>query len=245
MSSSPQDDGANRSRNHVLATLPHEAWDALASELEPATLPAHKQLETRGHDIEWIYFLESGIASVIAESTHGHQVESGIIGRDSMTGLGVALGDAHCAQVIVIQIPGEGRRVRVDAFRRIMTEIPGLQERALLYARAFMIQAAHTALANGAGVLEQRLARWLLMLHDRVDGETLSITHDYIATMLSVRRPGVSVALKEIEEHGLIRVRRGQIEILDRAGLLDRAGGLYGQTESEYRRLVGWSTPRE
>ncbi|MEJ0042196.1 MAG: helix-turn-helix domain-containing protein [Rhizomicrobium sp.] len=119
-----------------------------------------------------------------------------------------------------------------------------LRDHLLLFARAFAIQVAHTALANGAGLLEQRLARWLLTLHDRVEGDTLAITHDYIATMLSVRRPGVSVALKVLEEQGLTRVNRGLIAIVDRQGLLEKSAGFYGPTEEEYRRLLNWTPQR-
>jgi CRP-like cAMP-binding protein len=128
---------------------------------------------------------------------------------------------------------------------RALLESRTLLEKMLLFSRAFLIQVAHTALSNGAGLLEQRLARWILMLHDRIDGQTLAITHDYIAVMLAVRRPGVSVALKVLEEQGLIRVNRGLIAVVDRTGLLEKSGGLYGRTEAEYRRLLAWSGTRE
>ncbi|HEY0105964.1 MAG TPA: Crp/Fnr family transcriptional regulator [Rhizomicrobium sp.] len=233
-----------RSRNHLLMSLPDDAWNRIALMLESIRLPAHQALETHGRDVEWIYFVESGIASVITESAAGDQVESGIVGRDGMTGPGVALGDGTCAQTVVVQIAGSALRAPVPDFRKALEDSASLRAQALLFARAFAIQTAHTALANGAGVLEQRLARWLLMLHDRLDGDVLAITHDYIAIMLSVRRPGVSVALKELEGKGLIRSRRGAIEIVDRGGLLERSGGLYGRTEEEYRRLLGWRSAR-
>ena len=239
MASSP-----SRSRNHILALSDDNAWDWLSSRLEPMTLPANTLLEARGQPVEWVYFPESGIASVITESGAGHRVESGIIGRDGMTGTGLSQGDDRCSQMIVVQIAATALRLSASDYRTVLEENPDMRTRALLFSRAFAIQAAHTALANGAGVLEQRLARWLLMLHDRVDDDVLAITHDYIATMLSVRRPGVSVALKELEEKGLVRVRRGLIEVMDRAGLLQHAGGLYGRTEEEYRRLLGWTSAR-
>jgi len=233
-----------RDRNHLLASLHPADRDRLAPELQPVVLAVRNELELRGDDVEWIYFPSSGIASVIAESSGGHRVETGIVGVEGMTGTGVTQGDLRAAQTIVVQIEGEAYRMPARRLRDLLAASATLRERLLLFARAFAIQMAHTALANGAGLLEQRLARWLLMLHDRVDGDTLAITHDYIATMLSVRRPGVSVALKVLEEQGLTRVNRGSIAILDRRGLIEKAAGLYGQTEEEYRRLLNWTSPR-
>ena len=235
----------DRGRNHLLNALSSEDWARLSPALESVLMPVHRELEISGGEIEYAYFLNEGIASVIAESSNGHQVETGITGREGMTGLGVPLGDHRATQTIVMQISGGGYRIAADRLREALLASRALHESLLTFTRAFMIQIAHTALSNGAGLLEQRLARWLLMLHDRVDGNTLAITHDYIATMLSVRRPGVSVALKVLEEQGLIRVNRGLIAIVDRNGLLEKSAGLYGRTESEYRRLLGWSSPRE
>jgi len=234
----------DRGRNHLLASLGERDWERLAPELHPVKLAVHKELELRGHEVEWIYFLQSGIASVIAESSGGHQVETGVIGFEGMTGTGATLGDPRAAQTIVMQIGGTGHRIAAAHLRDLLNESAALHNALLLFTRAFAIQVAHTALANGAGLLEQRLARWLLMLHDRVEGDTLAITHDYIATMLSVRRPGVSVALKVLEEQGLTRVNRGLIAIVDRQGLLRKSAGLYGRTEEEYRRLLNWISPR-
>jgi CRP-like cAMP-binding protein len=230
----------DRSHNHLLGSLSDSDRDRLAAELQPVKLTLHRLLEVRGHDVEWNYFPENGIASVIAESASGHSAETGIIGLEGMTGIGVLFGDRCAAQSIVVQIEGSGHRIAVHRMEALLTESNALRERLLLFARAFMIQTAHSVLASGAGLLEQRLARWLLMLHDRVEGDGLAITHDYIATMLSVRRPGVSVALKVLEDQGLIRVNRGLIVIVDRQGLVMKSSGLYGRAEQEYRRLLQW-----
>jgi CRP-like cAMP-binding protein len=105
-----------------------------------------------------------------------------------------------------------------------------------------MVQAAHTAVANGRGTIEQRLARWLLMVHDRLTGNELPLTHEFIALMLNVRRAGVTEALQGLDRTGLVSAKRGRIVVNDRAGLLARANGLYGIPESEYLRLTGWKT---
>jgi CRP-like cAMP-binding protein len=119
-----------------------------------------------------------------------------------------------------------------------MTKSPTLRGMLLHYVQAFMIQTAHTAASNGSAKLEERLARWLLMAHDRTDGDELSLVHEFLAVMLGVRRPGVTVALHTLEEQGLIRARRGSILIIDRAGLEELANSSYGVPEAEYDRLM-------
>jgi len=223
-------------RNHLLSRLSVRDFAELAPHLEEVELPSRRQLEIRGRAVERNYFPESGLASVIAQAAKGQLVETGIIGREGFTGIGVE----RCTQSIVIQIAGHGYAAPAAIVRRLTDESPTFRMAKLRFARAFTVQAAQTALANGCGRLEQRLARWLLMLHDRVDGERLAITHDYIAIMLAVRRPGVSVALKQLEAEGLIENERGVILIRNRAGLRLKCDGLYGATEQEYQRLIGW-----
>lgn len=229
-------------RNHLLTGIGPADFARLAAYLEAVDLPARRNLEMRARDMEWAYFLERGLASVIAQAVKGQQVETGVIGREGMVGIGLVFGDDRATQSTVIQIAGDGYRVPAALVKDLAAESPTFRAPALKFARAFMVQAAQTALANGCGRLEQRLARWLLMLHDRVDGNRLAITHDYIAIMLSVRRPGVSVALKALEREGLIGHERGVIIIKDRAGLLGKCDGLYGRTEQEYERLIGWKS---
>src|SRR5581483_7139380 len=143
--------------------------------------PARRQLEARGRPIEWCYFPETGLASIIAQAGRGQQVETGIVGREGFVGLGIAHGDDRATQTTVVQIAGDGYRAPAALVQELVEQSRDFHRWMLRFTRAFMVQAAQTALANGSGRLEQRLARWLLMLHDRVDGDALSITHDYIA----------------------------------------------------------------
>jgi hypothetical protein len=119
-----------------------------------------------------------------------------------------------------------------------MSDSPELRNVLLRYSQAFMIQTAHTALANGRAKLEERLARWLLMAHDRVNGDEVPLVHEFLALMLGVRRAGVTVALHMLEGQALIRASRGKIVVLDRQGLEEAANGLYGVPEREYERLM-------
>ncbi len=107
------------------------------------------------------------------------------------------------------------------------------------YAQAFLIQTVQTALANGTAKIEERLSRWILMSHDRVGHNDLPLTHEFLSIMLAVRRPGVTDALHQLEGRGLIRATRGQITVVDRAGLIRVAEGSYGVPEAEYQRLLG------
>jgi CRP-like cAMP-binding protein len=126
-----------------------------------------------------------------------------------------------------------------DNLRGAMDASPGIRDGFLLFVQSFVIQAAHTAISNGTGKLEERLARWLLMAHDRVDGDDLPLVHDFLARMLGVRRSGVTVALHSLEASALIKTARGHIMIVDRGGMEELANGSYGVPEAEYARLTG------
>jgi hypothetical protein len=139
----------------------------------------------------------------------------------------------------MVQVSGQAMRVPASHFVTALRQSPNMRMLLSRYARAFAIQVAFTALANGRAKLEERLARWLLMVHDRIVGDRIALTHDYMAVMLGVRRPGVTVALHILEGKGVIRAHRGEVVIKDREGLAAEAGGGYGQPEAEYARLLG------
>jgi len=166
-------------------------------------------------------------------------VEVGIIGCEGMTGLPVIFGNHRSPHTCYIQAAGDGQRIATPALRNAMTQSATLQALLLKYAQAFMIQTTYTAIANARGTLEERLARWLLMSHDRIDGDQLPLTHEFLSLMLAVRRPGVTDALHALEGRGLIHANRAAIDVLDRKGLINCANGLYGTPETEYQRLFG------
>jgi CRP-like cAMP-binding protein len=155
-----------------------------------------------------------------------------------MTGLGHVYGDDRTPFLTFMQIEGSATRFSVEDFRRATDNSPKLRTLFLSYARSFAIQVSTTAVANGRSTLEQRLARWLLMVGDRL-GNNFQITHEFIAVMLAVRRPGVTLAIQALEGKGLIKARRGAMHIVDRAGLIGAAGGGYGLAEKEQERLLG------
>jgi len=228
-----------RGRNHLLSSLSETDFALIKTRLEPVELVHRMSLEERNRPIEKICFPESGIASVVAISGQ-EQLEAGIIGREGMTGISVVLGDDRSANATFIQVAGAGLWLDADALRKAMQKSGTMRLQFLRFVQAFMTQMSHTALANGRAKVEERLARWLLMAHDRLDGKDLPLTHEFLALMLGVRRAGVTTALQGLEEHGFISVKRGLIRMENRDGLVKFADALYGVPEAEYGRLTGW-----
>ena len=138
-----------------------------------------------------------------------------------------------------MQIAGNGYRIPAAPFVEALKRSPSLSALMLKSAQAFMIQTAHTALANGRARLEERLARWLLMAHDRMTSDAVPLTHEFLAVMLGVRRAGVTVAIHGFERRGLVTTRRGQLTVINRHGIEQIAGSFYGTPEAELLRLLG------
>jgi len=215
------------SSNRILSRLSREDLALLEPHLEAVDLPARKSLEKRKKRIEHVYFIESGFASVVANGMSKPSIEVGIIGREGMTGLAVVLGHDRAQHDTFIQLPGKGMRMTVDSFREAQDRSVSLHRELLRYANAFLMQTTTTALANGRSKVEERLARWLLMAHDRVDGDELPLTHEFLGMMLGSPRPGVTLAVQALEREGLIDARRARITILDRKAMEKRSNGTY------------------
>jgi CRP-like cAMP-binding protein len=224
--------------NGVLARLSSADQALLQKQLEPVGLPYRTPLESAFRRIPHVYFLQSGIASVVAISKHQRrQAEAGLTGFEGMTGLPIPLGTDRSPCNVMMQIAGHGLRIEADQLRTAMLKSPTLRDVLCRFVHVFAVQAEHTALSNALGTVAERLARWLLMVQDRMQSDRLPLTHDLIALMLGSRRAGVTVALGHFTAGGLITSGRGHITVLDRAGLETMADGLYGVPEAEYKRL--------
>ncbi len=210
----------------------------LEPHLEQVELELRQDIEKPHKPIKHAFFPQSGIISVVARAANGEKVEVGVIGREGMTGLVVVMGNDRSPNETYVQVAGEALRIASDDLRAAMETSKSMRLDLLQYAQAFLFQTTHTALANGRATLEQRLARWLLMAHDRVDGDEIPLVHDFLALMLGVRRAGVTVAVNELESRGLIEGKRKRIVIIDREGLELVANGIYGTPEAEYDRLI-------
>lgn len=227
----------NAQSNRLLAALSPSDLALLEPSLERVELPVRQVLEAPNKPIQNVYFMEQGFASVVGNGSDNHQVEVGIIGREGMSGTAVVIGNHQSPNSTYIQVAGHGQCMPAAALRKALADSPTLQAILRKFVHAFMTQTAYTAIANGRATLEQRLARWLLMAHDRIDGNALALTHEFLALMLGVRRPGVTVALQALEKQGLINPARGQITIVDREGIEKIAGSNYGVPEAELKRL--------
>jgi CRP-like cAMP-binding protein len=156
-----------------------------------------------------------------------------------MSGLAILNGTDRSPHHTFMQVPGQAIRIEADDLRTALDTSPSLRRLLLLYSQAQAVQISYTALANGRFTIDERLARWLLMCHDRIDGDAFPITHEFLALMLGIRRAGVTTALQALETSRVIKAGRGRIEILDRDELRAGAGDCYGAPEAEYERLIG------
>ena len=221
-------------RNHILKALSPEDFGLLQPSMHHVELGIKDRLETPYQPIEHVYFPEAGIASVVATLTGGRQSEVGIIGHDGMTGVAIILGQDSSPNETYIQVAGNGWCLPVPSLRVSIAESQSLRDSLLRYAHAFLVQSSRTALVNGHSKIEERLARWLLMVDDRMEGNRIYLTHEFLATMLGARRPGVTIALQMLEYRGLIHARRGEITIIDRPGMIKLTHGAYGEEEQRH-----------
>jgi len=224
--------------NSILNRLSKADLDMLQPDLRAVNLPARMQLERPNQPIDKAYFLESGFASVVANGT-GESIEVGIIGREGVTALPVVMATDRSPQETYMQSPGSGLEMDIADLRRHLDASSSLRRHLLHFAHVYLVQMAQTCLASGRSKLEERLARWLLMAQDRLDGDEMALTHEFLGYMLGVRRPGVTVAIKLLESKGLITSGRSKIVVVDRGGLKAATNGAYGIPEAEYRRLFG------
>lgn len=226
-------------RNLLLRSMRPDAFALIAPHMKPIELALNFSLVDQDIPTETVCFLESGLASVVA-ITEGDEdmVEVGHIGFEGATGLHTALYADQSPTKTFMQ--GEGHRfvVPVPVIRFALDTVPEFRALILRYIHAFTVQISYTSLANARFTIYERLARWLLMCHDRL-GNDLGLTHEFLSTMLGVRRSGITDQLHLLEGIGAIRSTRGNIRILDRSKLEEIAGGSYGVAEREYERLIG------
>ena len=226
-------------RNRLLHALPADAFDRLASRLERVSLTAGTRLQNPNEPTNAAYFVESGLLSCFAGENGRDQTEVALIGREGFSGLSGLLGAETTPFSVVVQRGGDACRITIESLREACRESVPLLSTLMLYAHAISVQIAETGRANARQTVEARLARWLLMAHDRIDGGEIELTHESLSTILGVRRPGITVALHVLEGEHMIRARRGAIQVVDRAKLERAAQGSYGMSEREYERVLG------
>ena len=213
------DASSNWPRNRLLLALPSRNLKRLMPELEQIHCQRAQVLMNADSSLDHVFFPDSGVISVVAVYADGSIIEMATIGREGCSGVQAILGAKRSSVQLLVQIPGGAAKMSRAAFTRAMQSIPSFRSVMDAYIRAFLEQVMVSVACNGAHSLKQRLARWLLMMRDRSDGDALPITQSLLAEMLGVQRPSISNAARELERAGLIELGRRQVTILDRQGL--------------------------
>lgn len=205
--------------NVILLSLSDKEYNLLRPHLESVDLPQYEILEEPGERIDYTYFLNEGMTSLVALSRDGRSVEVGIVGREGMVGMSLIAGLQQGTFRAIMQMAGGGMRVRAEVFQDILASAPILRTELSRFALMHGMQVAQLAACNRLHEVEQRLARWLLMCQDRFDRQSLPLTHEFLAQMLGTGRPSVSLAAGSLESAGLIENLRGSVKILNRKSL--------------------------
>lgn len=224
-------------RNCLLAALPAAELAQLWPRLQPVGLELRQTLHLPEQPIETCYFPEAGWISMMAALEDGDAAEVGLVGREGMVGLPILHADTLSDLEAVVQQPGKALALSSADLRIELDRLPVFRTLLLRYSLAHHMQVARTAACNGRHAVEQRLARWLLMGHDRADADSYAMTHEFLSMMLGIRRAGVTVAAGALQQAGLIRYTRGQMNIVDRPGLEDAACECYGASRRVFDRL--------
>jgi CRP-like cAMP-binding protein len=206
-------------RNKLLLAVRDEEFRLIRPHLQFVNLPHHLSLHQPHRIVEFAHFPNEGLISLVVELKNGKSVEAGLLGKDGASGMPAVLGLSRSPLREVVQIAGNGFRVRVSTLREILQSAPQIQVVLSRYAAGLAMQVAQTAACNRLHKIEERLARWLLIAQDRLESGSVPITHDFLATMLGTDRPSVTLAAGVLQKKGIIAYMRGSVKILNRKRL--------------------------
>jgi CRP-like cAMP-binding protein len=215
-------------RNGILLNVPKDEYAFLRPHLEPVDAPQHQILYEPGEKIDFAYFPNNGMTSLVIVVNDGRSVEVGTVGKEGMVGTPLAAGLRSGPCRAIMQIAGSGLRVRSEVLQDTLINAPALRLSVNRYALRQGLEVAQIAACNRLHEMGQRLARWLLMCQDRVDSSFLPLTHEFLAEMLGTGRPTVSLASRVLQHAGLIENKRGTVKILNRKQLEGAACECYG-----------------
>jgi CRP-like cAMP-binding protein len=229
-------DDVSHINNRLLSNLPPDVSERLKPYLEPIDAHLDMKIYEPYEKIKSVYFPINSIASIVAATDSGHMVEVGLVGRDGVVGFDVALGVDHSPHKSMIQIAGPVLRLDAAEFVREFRRCEVFHDRVLSFIQKMYSQVSQTTLCNRLHHVEERLPRWLLMCHDRVDGDMLPLTQEFVGLMLGTSRVSVTRAAVDLQQIGYIKYVRGRIQILDRPGLESDACDCYPIVRREYDR---------
>ncbi|ABY28503.1 Crp/Fnr family transcriptional regulator [Methylorubrum extorquens] len=225
-------------RNRLLKALSPSDFALLQPHLELIATELRQPLISPNEPVKQLFFPVVGFSSITTQGSGG-KVEIGIVGREGLVGaIPLLLGADRTPHDHFVQSPGEMLAIRTEALCGAVNESASLHKLLLRFAQVQHVQTGQTAFVNARYQIEVRLARWLLMCHDRLDGDELRLTHEFLATMLGTQRTSATLAVQALEGHRLIKAQRGRITILNRKALEDLADDGYGLPEAEYARLI-------
>lgn len=225
-------------RNRLLSALTAHDLAEFSDHLQPVILPKRQILYDVGTPLDYVYFIEEGLASVLTMMENGASSEVGMVGPEGLIGVSALLGGTVSAQHIVMQLSGSALRIAAPACKAIFDGNPRVRRVFLRFTEDLLNLSSQTAACNRLHQVEQRCARWLLMSSDRTQSTVLRLTQEFLAAMLGVRRSGVSETASELQRSGLIRYRRGEITIVDRLGLEEIACECYDLDRQRVERLL-------
>jgi CRP-like cAMP-binding protein len=226
-------------QNRLLQAMSSEDMGLLQPFLEPVTLSVNDFVVEPNLPIEHVYFLQQGVCSVVVIGAHKNRIEVSDVGREGMTGAAVILGMDRSPNLTCVTVAGSALRMLAEDLRSVMEVSPSLRSVLLRYIHTMMMQRGNAVFANGHFTVKARLARWILMCHDRLDTDEFPLTHAALSLRLGVRRAGVTMAMHLLEGEHMIRSTRGYVKVLDRSKLKTMAGDSYGSSEAEYNRVLG------
>jgi CRP-like cAMP-binding protein len=224
-------------RNTLLESLPADELARIAPALQPVALSRPTELERPNEEIEYVYFPTSGMASIVALGDDGESVDTAMVGREGMTGLAVFLGTGQMPVRTMVQVTMKGFRLPSAALRAELGRGGALVGLLYRYTQVVMVSMAQLILCNRVHRLDQRAARWLLQVDERVEEAPFDVTQEFLAEMIGTQRPSVSLAVRQFKDAGLISYSRGRIKINDREALRGRSCGCIDIIHSEERRL--------
>ncbi|MGA2891225.1 MAG: Crp/Fnr family transcriptional regulator [Xanthobacteraceae bacterium] len=230
--------------NRLLGLLPPRDYARLLPHLQRIPLGYRQSLYRANSAIQFVYFIETGVGSLVNTMANGRAAEVGTIGNEGLVGLPIVFGDDRAPTSVYVQVPGAGLKMKAALFKREMARSASMRSVMLRYAHAFFNQVAQSAACNHFHSIDQRCCRWLLMTHDRMQSDEFLLTQEFLAMMLGVQRTGVTVAASALQRAGLIRYSRGNVTIIDRRALLRRSCECYGTSKKEFDRLLGDRTIR-
>ena len=228
----------NKPVNRLLAALPTEDYQRLVPYLYPVELPQYKILYAAGENYDYAYFPSYSIVSTVAIMKNGSITEIGVIGNEGMVGLPIILNTSYTNSTAIVQVGNGGYRIAAERLQEELERGGALKRLLMRYTQARIIQLGQTAACNRYHTLEQRLARWLLMVRDHIQKDEFNLTQEFVSQMLGVRRTGVSQIAAKFQEEGIIYYKRGFIRIISEQKLEAASCECYRMIAKEFNRLI-------